>query len=232
MAINERRGVALDMDGVVIDGMQFHVRAWQYAFREVMDAEMPALEIYLREGYKEDYFIHKTAEAIGISVTDEQLEAIHDHKLAHYDEIFFLDPVPGIQDSLSLMREMGYVLGLVTGAKRAVAERALSEMGVRHWFDAVSGSDEVSRGKPDAEPYQKGGKDLGVTPQNCLVVENAPPGIESAKGAGMICVALETSLDKTYLTQADKVINTHVELQDWLRAEYAISGGRGPWQLP
>jgi len=232
MEINERRGVALDMDGVVIDGMQFHVRAWQYAFREVMGVEVPALEIYLREGYKEDYFIGQIVETLGMSVMDEQLEAIHDAKLAHYDEIFFLDPVSGIQDSLILMREMGYALGLVTGAKRAVAERALSEMGVRQWFDAVSGSDEVSRGKPDAEPYRKGGKDLGVLPQNCLVVENAPPGIESAKGAGMICVALETSLDKSYLTQADKVIKTHAELQDWLRAEHAISGGRGSWRLP
>lgn len=232
MTETERRGVALDMDGVVIDGMQFHVKAWQHAFREVLSVELPALEVYLREGYKEDYFIGQVTEKLGILVTDEQFNRIHDCKLAHYDDIFYLDPVPGIHDSLSLMREMGYVLGLVTGAKRAVAERALSEMGVRQWFDAVSGSDEVSRGKPDAEPYQKGGEDLGVTPQNCLVVENAPPGIESAKGAGMICVALETSLDKTYLTQADRVMKTHHELQDLLRAEYAISGGRGAWRLP
>ena len=232
MGDNERRGVALDMDGVVIDGMQFHVRAWQHAFREVLHVELPALEIYLREGYKEDYFIGQIVSSLGVSVTDEQLEAIHDDKLAHYDDIFYLDPVPGIKESLSLMREMGYVLGLVTGAKRAVAERALSEMGVRQWFDAVSGSDEVSRGKPDAEPYQKGGEDLGVTPQNCLVVENAPAGIESAKGAGMLCVALETSLDKSYLMQADRVIKTHAELQDLLRAEYAISGGYGVWRLP
>lgn len=232
MGDNERRGVALDMDGVVIDGMQFHVKAWQHAFREVLQVELPALEVYLREGYKEDYFIGQIVASLGVSATDAQLEAIHDGKLAHYDDIFYLDPVPGIQESLSLMREMGYALGLVTGAKRAVAERALSEMGVRHWFDAVSGSDEVSRGKPDAEPYRKGGEDLGISAENCLVVENAPSGVESAKGAGMICVALETSLDKTYLTQADQVMKTHAELQDWLRAEYAISGGRGPWRLP
>ena len=232
MADAERRGVALDMDGVVIDGMQFHVRAWQHAFGEVMGVELPALEVYLREGYKEDYFIGQVAEKLGISVTDEQFDRIHDCKLAHYDDIFYLDPVPDIHQSLSLMREMGYALGLVTGAKRAVAERALSEMGVRQWFDAVSGSDEVSRGKPDAEPYQKGGQELGVLPQNCLVVENAPAGIESAKKAGMLCVALESSLDKSYLTQADKVIHTHAELQDWLREEHAITGGQGPWQLP
>lgn len=232
MVENGHRGVALDMDGVVIDGMQFHVRAWQYAFREVMGVEMPALEVYLREGYKEDYFIYKIAEAIGLTVSAEQHAVIHQKKLAYFDQIFFLDPIPGIQDTLSLMREMGYMLGLVTGATRAVAERALSELGVRHWFDAVSGSDEVSRGKPDAEPYRKGGEDLGVSPQNCLVVENAPPGIEAAKGAGMVCVALETSLDRTHLVQADRVLKTHAELQDWLRAEFAISGGRGPWQLP
>jgi len=232
MTENGRRGVALDMDGVVIDGMQFHVRAWQHAFREVMNVEMPAIEIYLREGLKEEPFIGQIAEAIGLSLTDEEQIAIHDTKLAHYDEIYFNSPIPGIEESLTLMREMGYVLGLVTGAKRAVAERALTMMNVRHLFDAVSGSDEVSRGKPDPEPYRKGGEDLGVSPSHCLVVENAPPGIESAKAAGMLCVALETSLDKTYLTQADRVIKTHAELQDLLQAEYEISSGRGPWKLP
>jgi HAD superfamily hydrolase (TIGR01509 family) len=232
MVDNQRRGVALDMDGVVIDGMQFHVKAWQYAFREVLGAEVPALEIYLREGYKEDYFIRQVAAALGLSPNEQEQDALHHTKLAHFDEIYYHAPIPGIQESLSLMREMGYSLGLVTGAKRAVAERALAEMDVRHWFDAVSGSDEVTRGKPDPEPYRKGGEDLGVSAENCLVVENAPPGIESAKGAGMLCVALETSLESSYLTQADRVMKSHAELQDWLRAEYAISGGRGPWQLP
>ncbi|MCD4671509.1 MAG: HAD family phosphatase [Anaerolineaceae bacterium] len=232
MAENGRRGVALDMDGVVIDGMQFHVRSWQHSFREVAGVEVPPLEIYLREGFKEDYFISKIAGVMGISLTTEQQTELHRCKLAYFDEIFCLDPVPGIQESLKLMREQGYALALVTGAARAVAERALSEMGVRHWFDAVSGSDEVRHGKPAAEPYQKGAAALGVTPEACLVVENAPPGIQSAKAAGMVCVALETSLDASYLQEADRVINTHAELQDLLRAEYAISGGRGEWRLP
>jgi HAD superfamily hydrolase (TIGR01509 family) len=227
-----RRGVALDMDGVVIDGMRFHVHAWQYAFREVAGVEMPALRIYLSEGAKEPHFIAQIVEEQGISLSTEQQEELLRVKLARYDEIFQLVPVPGIQETLEWLRGQGCPLALVTGATRAAAERALADLGVRHWFDVVSGSDELQNGKPSPEPYQKAAAALGVTPRACLVVENAPAGIQSAKAAGMPCVALETSLAASYLQEADRVIATHRELHSLLRAEYAVSGGRGPWQLP
>lgn len=231
MTNDERRGVALDMDGVVVDGMQFHVAAWQHAFRQVAGVEIPALRIYLGEGTKEDHFIPQLAEELGRSLDAAAQAELLRSKLAHYDEHFFLDPIPGIRQTLELMRAQGYALALVTGAARAVAERALTELGVRDWFDAVSGSDEVQNGKPAPEPYLKAAAALGVTPQTCLVIENAPAGIQSAKAAGMVCIALQTSLEAAYLEGADCVIDTHAELQGLLRKEFALSGGRGAWQM-
>jgi HAD superfamily hydrolase (TIGR01509 family) len=232
MQQNGHRGVALDMDGVVIDGMQFHVAAWQHAFRQVANVEVSSLRIYLSEGAKEDHFIADMTKELELDLPPALQAELLRCKLDYYDHVFHLAPLAGIQQTLELLRSQGYPLALVTGAARTVAERVLTELGVRQWFDVVSGSDEVQQGKPAPEPYQKAAAALGVSPQACLVVENAPLGIQSAKAAGMTCVALETSLDASYMTGADRVVATHDGLQDLLRAEFALSGGRGNWCLP
>ena len=63
----------------------------------------------------------------------------------------------------------------------------------------------MKRGKPHPEPYLKCAKSIGLKPFQCVVIENAPFGIESAKKAGMFCIALTTSLPKAYLKEADIV---------------------------
>ena len=65
----------------------------------------------------------------------------------------------------------------------------------------------VKKGKPHPEPYLKAAEALSLKPAQCLVVENAPFGIESAKRAGMFCVAVATSLPKEYLKGADTVVD-------------------------
>ncbi|MFA4984764.1 MAG: HAD family phosphatase, partial [Candidatus Omnitrophota bacterium] len=75
--------------------------------------------------------------------------------------------------------------------------------GIRGLFDAIVSGDSVKKGKPHPEPYLEASRILGLRPQDCLVVENAPFGIESAKKAGMFCIAITTGLPREYLRQAD-----------------------------
>jgi beta-phosphoglucomutase len=75
-------------------------------------------------------------------------------------------------------------------------------------FDYAVTGDHVKRGKPHPDPYLKAAKGLGLRPRECIVVENAPLGIESAKRAGMFCVALTTSLPREYLKRADVVVDS------------------------
>jgi len=67
--------------------------------------------------------------------------------------------------------------------------------------------DSVKKGKPHPEPYLKAASVLGLRPKQCLVVENAPFGIASAKKAGMFCIAITTSLPRDYLKQADIIVD-------------------------
>ena len=97
-------------------------------------------------------------------------------------------------------------MGLVTGTPMVELDKILP-CDIRRLFDAVISGDSVKQGKPHPEPYLKAAAVLGLRPRQCLVVENAPLGIESAKKAGMSCVAVTTSLPKEYLKKADIIVN-------------------------
>ena len=74
--------------------------------------------------------------------------------------------------------------------------------------------DQFSRGKPDPEPYLKGALALGLPPTECIAVENAPMGIQSAKRANSYCIAICSTVDRDVLNEADEVIDQFEDLRD------------------
>ncbi len=69
------------------------------------------------------------------------------------------------------------------------------------------------KSKPAPEPYLKAVEMLGVPKEQCLVIENAPLGIRSAKSAGLRCIAIPTYLDRDSLKEADVIVDSHIELK-------------------
>ena len=107
------------------------------------------------------------------------------------------------------MRKEGYFTALVTGAQRRTVEHSVPE-GLVNMLDVIITSDDVRRGKPNPDPYLKAlqrvpSRDL-ILPRQCVVIENAPLGIISAKRAGMHCVAISTTLPPGLLESADYIV--------------------------
>jgi beta-phosphoglucomutase len=115
------------------------------------------------------------------------------------------DEVPAILDFLKSKQVR---IGLVTGASRNRIEATL-EQKLKSYFDIIVTSDEVKNGKPHPEPYLKAITKLGCNPTNTIVVENAKLGIRSAKSAGCFCLAIETTLGREFLIEADAVFSDH-----------------------
>lgn len=115
------------------------------------------------------------------------------------------------QDFLRGLKKEGYILGLVTGTTQAGVAEILPKS-LKTLFDCIVTGDQVKKGKPDPEPYLKAAGIIGLNPKQCLVIENAPLGVESAKRAGMFCIAITTSLPKEYLKKADLVVDELAEL--------------------
>jgi sugar-phosphatase len=95
--------------------------------------------------------------------------------------------------------------GVVTSGTRRLASARLRLAGVPDPKVLVA-ADDVSNGKPHPEPYLKGAERLGVKPEECVVIEDAPAGIQAAHAAGMKAIGLASTYPGAALTAADAVI--------------------------
>ncbi|MET0154310.1 MAG: HAD family phosphatase [Candidatus Binatia bacterium] len=126
---------------------------------------------------------------------------------------------PGVAPFIA--RAAGHAaVAIVSGALRVEIDRVLEDTGLRPYFRLVLSAENVGRGKPDPEGYRLACarlRELGVAdldPRQCLVVEDAPKGIEAARAAGMRVVALPHTCRAEALAAADRVYNSYAEI-DW-----------------
>ena len=218
------RAIIFDMDGVVLDSMPVHLLTWQRTLAP-LGIEMTAADLYPLEGIPTELTAQRLTERLlGQPCTVEEAQRLANTKRTLFREIFKPAFVPGIVPLLHDLRGRGYRLGLVTGSARSVVDESLAPTGATEQrssgplalFDAVVTGDEVSQGKPYPEPYRTAASRLGIEPAECLVVENSPLGVRSAKAAGMACVVLETTLPAARLPGADRAFVDAQALRRWL----------------
>jgi sugar-phosphatase len=174
--------VLLDMDGTLVDSTECVVRHWRiWTERHHLDLDK-VLE-----------FSHgrPTLETMKLVAphlaTPEEVRWLEGEELADKDGI---KPVRGALSFVAALPADRWAV--VTSAPRRMAVERLSHSGFPV-PSALVGSDDVRKGKPDPEPYLRAATLLGTTPERCLVFEDAPAGIESARSAGMQVVALTTT---------------------------------------
>ncbi|PIQ87954.1 MAG: HAD family hydrolase, partial [Candidatus Omnitrophica bacterium CG11_big_fil_rev_8_21_14_0_20_43_6] len=142
-----------------------------------------------------------------IKPTPEVLKAIFSLRQKIFKRYFKRFIFKGAYELLVDLKAGGFLLGLVSGSPLDEIKRILPARLFKLFTSVVAGN-QVKNGKPHPEPYLKAARLLKVTPGVCLVIENAPFGITSAKQAGMPCIAVSTSLPKQYLTAADLVVES------------------------
>lgn len=116
---------------------------------------------------------------------------------------------------INKLKKKGYLLGLVSGGSYIRLSKSLDGKFLNN-FDVIITGDKVNNCKPHPEPYLSAAKALSVSPSDCVVVENAPVGIESAKKAGMYCLTICSTLNNKYLQKADKIIDKFIDLKEIL----------------
>ena len=212
-----KEALCFDMDGVVVDSMPWHVRAWQEAFR-AFGLNVPEETLYLHEGAIEAETSRKIFEDQGVEPSPELFEKVLALQRRIFTEKYraLVRPFPEIPDLLADLRAQGRSLALVTSSHREILEEILPKdiLGLFHF---VLTGDQVKRRKPHPEPYQKATESLKVPPEEALAVENAPAGIKAAKNAGLFCIALTTTLSPEHLQEADVIVADHQNLYRLLK---------------
>ncbi|MEK6764787.1 MAG: HAD family phosphatase [Planctomycetota bacterium] len=195
--------IIFDMDGVIVDGMPYHIRSWKEALSTI-GMSVSDLEIYLMEGMTGRETMEIFASKSNTSLSDETVENVIKLKRRIFNDIFTVTLMKGVKDFLFELKKRRYNLALVTGTRLEVVKKVL-QMGLNDIFKVIVTGERVNKGKPDPEPYLKAVDELGARKEDCIVIENAPAGITSAKNAGLTCFAVQTSLSEEYLKDADKI---------------------------
>jgi len=184
--------VIFDCDGTLVDSMPAHFEAWCDAlalhgaggvFKEDVFFAMggrPTRDIVVE--LNDEYDLHLDPQSVAFAKRESFLKRLK--------SITLIDEVAAFGESLR-----GRVpMAIATGGTRMVIEKTLQAVGISDWFDEVVTADDVVEGKPAPDIFLHAAKLLGVAPERCLVVEDAPAGILAAQRAGMQVIAVPSPL--------------------------------------
>ena len=205
------RGVLFDLDGVIVDTLHYHYLAWKHMFGQLGGTPVSELTVLLHEGRNSREILPILMKETGVTIPEAERAAFIEEKRAYFRTIVKVTEYPGAFDTIDELRRRGFKVALVTACALKNMQHSLNGEQQAH-FDFIITGDEVPRAKPFPDPYLTAARQLGLRPDECVVVENAPLGIESARNAGMYCVAVETTLGNEYLKSADHVLQNVGEL--------------------
>lgn len=196
------QGVIFDMDGVLCDSEPFICEAGCRVLRERYGADVSHDDFKPFTGMGDDRFLGGTAHALGVEV------ALPEDKMAMY-EIYLelirseLEPLPGVRSFIKDCRRRGLKLAVASSADQVKVAGNLRELGMPpEQFDVVLTGSDVTHKKPDPEVFLKTADRLNLPPNCCIVIEDAPSGIQAGKSAGARCLGITSSFDPDTLRQA------------------------------
>jgi beta-phosphoglucomutase len=190
----------------MIDTLHFHYLAWKHMF-ETLGGNVSERTVLLHEGRNSREILPILMREAGVHIPESRQPAFIDEKRAYYRSIVHVTQYPGAFETVGELKRRGYKVALVTACALKNMQHSLDREHQAR-FDFIITGDEVLRAKPFPDPYLTAARQLELEPAECMVVENAPLGIEAARNAGMYCVAVQTTLGREYLTSADRIVES------------------------
>jgi beta-phosphoglucomutase len=220
--IRQTKGILFDLDGVLIDSEPLH--------------EFSLLELSSRFGRR-----FEQAELLQFKGLPERTVALAFQKFfpdltLTMDEVIRLrlellrsnfhrvQMIEGALEFVQRTKAAGFRLGLTTSAARSMQRLACETFALSSYFDTVITGEDIERGKPDPQPYQRTAANLALRPDECMVVEDAVNGVISGKAACCFVVGITTSFGAESLKSAgaDLIVPGFAALE-----AYLFAGSRG-----
>jgi beta-phosphoglucomutase len=204
------QAVLFDLDGVIVDTLHYHYLAWNHMFYKRGGA-VSEHTVLLHEGRNSREILPILMKEAGVVVPDSEQEQFIEEKRTYFRSIVQVKQYPQAFGVVAELKSRGLKVALVTACALKNMQHSLDSAQQSH-FDFIITGDEVPHAKPFPDPYLTAALQLRVEPKHCIVVENAPLGIEAARNAGMYCIAIETTLGREYLSSADCILGNIGEL--------------------
>lgn len=188
------RGILFDMDGLVLDTEKLYARFWreaaafygfQMSYRQALamraaNSRLSAANLHAFFGPDADYWLlrAKRIELMDAYIAENGVES-----------------KPGIHELLDCLSEKGIPAAIASSSPMERIRKHLTALGLYHRFSAICSGYDVPNGKPAPDIYLKAAASLGLQPEECLALEDAPIGIDSAFRANCLPVVIP-DLDK------------------------------------
>lgn len=201
----ESWGVIFDMDGVLVDSAAAHQESWRRLGQQQgrpFDAELFAHTFGMHNAQIIPMWL-------GREVDGDTARSLADWKESCYRELVpeMMQPIAGAVDLVRRLHQAGVPLAVGSSGPLPNLQLCLRSLGIEECFSAISSGDDVKHGKPDPEVFLVAARRLGLPRERCLVIEDAPAGIEAARRAGMAVLAISSSRPAAELA-ADRVVDS------------------------
>lgn len=211
--------VIFDFDGVILNSEPLHYQACCEIFKPlgIEFAWSEFLDNYIGTPDKEMFpLIFKNKHLV---FSPSETKRFIERKVEFYTEIInsrdCLPIVSGVDKYIKYLNNLGKKTAICSGSTRDEINAVLSKFNngeLLDYFKIIVSTEDVQFGKPSPEGYLLTAKKLNVSPEKCLVIEDAPHGITAAKAAGMKVFALPTTQHTSKLSHADRVVESFAEL--------------------
>jgi beta-phosphoglucomutase len=209
------QAVIFDFDGVILDSEPLHYEACSQVFKQLGLALNYAEYVEKYLGLSDKEMFPKFFSAKNFRFSSDKINTLIEEKTKQYQEIIkqcdSLPMIDSVDRYIDFISQKIPKLAICSGSTRNEIMAVLTKLKhgeLQTYFNTIVTSEDVRHGKPSPEGYLLTAKRMNVCPSQCLVIEDAPHGIEAAKAAGMHVIALLTSYKKDQLQHADKIV-TH-----------------------
>lgn len=182
----EKGAVIFDLDGVIVSTDDCHYQAW----KKLADEQGINFDTEINQklrGVSRMDSLSIILEKANRTYSREEKQALAERKNTYYRELIQqLTPehiLPGIRPLMERLKQQGIKLAIGSSSKNTPL--ILERLGIRDYFDAVADGNGIKKSKPDPEVFLLAAKRLGVSPAQCVVIEDADAGVEAALAAGM-----------------------------------------------
>ena len=204
------KGVLFDLDGIVTDTATYHFTAWSKLVKDEFGLKLPKSIEERTKGVSREDSLKIILEELNLSVDEEQFQDLANKKNKCYieslEKLTDKDILPGIKELINDLKQKGVKIALASASHNGPF--ILKKIGLFNSFDTIVDPGKVTKGKPNPEIFEVASAQLGLTPKDCVGVEDSIAGIEAINSAGSCSVGVG---DET-LSQAFKRVESTKEL--------------------
>jgi len=205
------KGVIFDMDGVLLDNVEYHLEAFRL-FGEEQGKSLTREDIQSVFGRKNWDMLEALLER---RLEKEEADRLADRKEELYRQLIHSEMqeavVKGLPEFLESLEKEGLPMAVATSGPIENVDMVFDGLGIRSRFSAVVTGDQVQHGKPHPEAFLTAAELLNLPPEDCVVFEDSVSGIKAALSAGSKCVAVATTHEEDEIN----TLSPHLVIQDF-----------------